>query len=52
MKLLLKYLLQIPLLFFFCFGVATIIDNFWIAFLVSISCLFLYTTAEELETLE
>ncbi len=49
MKLLFKFLLQIPLLVFYVKGVEIFIDNFWIAFLVGISCLFLYTTAEYLE---
>ena len=51
MKLLLKYLLQVPLLAFMVIGVQSIVgDNYWITALVGISVLFLYTTSEYLDT--
>lgn len=51
MKLLLKYLLQIPLFTFLVTGVNTISDgNLWISALVTIVVLFLYTTGDYLET--
>jgi hypothetical protein len=51
MKLLLKYLLQTPLLAFLVIGVDSIADgNLWITALVTIGVLFLYTTGEYLET--
>ena len=49
MKLLFKFLLQIPLLFFFITGVEAFTGKNWTAILVGISCLFLYTTADYLE---
>lgn len=51
MKLVLKFLLQIPLLFFLIIGVDSISDgNLWITALVTIGVLFLYTTGDYLET--
>ncbi len=51
MKLVLKYLLQTPLLTFLVIGVNSISDgNLWITALVTIGVLFLYTTGEYLET--
>jgi hypothetical protein len=51
MKLVLKYLLQLPLLYFLFVGIHSIDgDNFWISLLVGISVLFLYTTGDYLET--
>jgi len=51
MKLVLKYLLQVPLLTFLVIGVDSISDgNLWINALVTIVVLFLYTTGEYLET--
>ena len=50
MKLLIKYLLQIPLLYFLVFGVNSIVgDNFWISSLVTTAVLFLYTTGDYLD---
>jgi hypothetical protein len=49
----LKYLLQVPLLSFLVIGVDSITNgNLWISALVTISALFLYTTGEYLETKE
>jgi hypothetical protein len=51
MKLVLKYLLQTPLLIFLGIGVNTISDgNLWISALVLTGVLFLYTTGDYLET--
>jgi len=51
MKLLLKYLLQTPLLTFLVIGVDSISDgNLWITALVTIGVLFLYTTGDYLDT--
>lgn len=51
MKLVLKYLLQTPLLTFLVIGVDSISDgNLWIFALVMIGVLFLYTTGDYLET--
>ena len=51
MKLVLKFLLQMPLLFFLVIGVDSISDgNLWITVLVSSGVLILYTTSEHLET--
>jgi hypothetical protein len=51
MKLVLKYLLQLPLLTFLVTGVDSIADgNLWISALVTIGVLFLYTTGDYLET--
>jgi hypothetical protein len=51
MKLVFKFLLQIPLLIFLGIGVNTISDgNLWISALVTIGVLFLYTTSEYLDT--
>jgi hypothetical protein len=50
MKLLLKFLFQIPLLYFLVFGVNSIVgDNFWISSLVITAVLFLYTTGDYLD---
>lgn len=49
----LKYLLQVPLLSFLVIGVDSITNgNLWISALVTIGALFLYTTGEYLETKE
>lgn len=51
MKLVLKYLLQTPLLTFMVIGVDSIVgDNYWITALIGIGVLFLYTTGDYLET--
>jgi hypothetical protein len=51
MKLVLRFLLQTPLLTFLVIGINSIDgDNFWISFLVGISVLLLYTTGDYLET--
>ena len=51
MKLVLKFLLQTPLLAFLVIGVESISDgNRWITALVTIGVLFLYTTGDYLET--
>ena len=51
MKLVLKFLLQMPLLFFLVIGVDLITEgNLWIFALVTIGVLLLYTTGEHLET--
>ena len=51
MKLVFKYMLQIPLLTFLVIGVDSISDgNLWIFALVTTGVLFLYTTGEYLET--
>jgi len=51
MKLVLKYLLQVPLLTFLVIGVDSISDgNLWINALITIGVLFLYTTGDYLET--
>ena len=51
MKLVFKYMLQIPLLTFLVIGVDSISDgNLWITVLVSSGVLILYTTSEHLET--
>jgi hypothetical protein len=51
MKLVFKYLLQMPLLFFLLIGVDSIADgNLWITVLVTIGVLFLYTTGDYLDT--
>lgn len=51
MKLVLKYLLQTPLLTFLVIGVDSISDgNLWITVLVTIGVLFLYTTGDYLDT--
>jgi hypothetical protein len=50
MKLLLKFLLQIPLLSFLVVGVYSVVgDNHLISALVGISILFLYTTGDYLD---
>ena len=50
MKLLIKYLLQVPLLFFFVTGVNSIVgDDFWISSLVMTAVLLLYTTGDYLD---
>ena len=51
MKLVFKYMLQIPLLTFLVIGVDSISDgNLWIFALVTTGVLLLYTTGEYLET--
>jgi hypothetical protein len=50
MKLLIKYLLQIPLLFFFIIGVYSVVGgNLLISAPIGIFVLFLYTTGDYLE---
>ena len=50
MKLLIKYLLQVPLLFFFVTWVNSIVgDDFWISSLVMTAVLLLYTTGDYLD---
>ena len=50
MKLLLKFLFQIPLLYFLVIGVNSIVsDNYLISSLVGIFVLFLYTTGDYLD---
>jgi hypothetical protein len=50
MKLLLKFLLQIPLLFFFATGINSIVgDDYLISFLVAFGALLLYTTGDYLD---
>lgn len=50
MKLILKYLLQVPLLSFLVIGVGSFTNgNLWISALVTIGVLFLYTTGDYLE---
>jgi hypothetical protein len=50
MKLLIKYLLQFPLLFFFGIGVYSVVGgNHLITAMVGIFALFLYTTGDYLE---
>ena len=50
MKLLLKFLFQVPLLYFLVFGVNSIVgDNFWISSLVMTAVLFLYATGDYLD---
>jgi hypothetical protein len=50
MKLLLKFLFQVPLLYFLVIGVNSIVgDNFWISSLVMTAVLFLYTTGDYLD---
>jgi hypothetical protein len=47
MKLLIKYLLQVPLLFFFVTGVTSIVgDDYLSSFLVAFGALLLYTTGD------
>ena len=51
MKLVFKYLFQVPLLTFLFIGVDSIADgNLWISALVTTGVLFLYTTGDYLET--
>ena len=51
MKLLLRFLLQIPLLFFLVVGVEVVIgDNHFTAFPVGLGVLLLYTTGDYLDT--
>jgi len=50
MKLLLKFLFQMPLLYFFVIGVYSVVDdNHLISALVAIFVLFLYTTGDYLD---
>jgi hypothetical protein len=50
MNLIIKYLLQVPLLYFLVIGVDSIVvDNFWISSLVITAVLFLYTTGDYLD---
>jgi hypothetical protein len=50
MKLLIKYLLQVPLLFFFVTGINSIVgDDYLISFLVAFGALLLYTTGDYYE---
>jgi hypothetical protein len=50
MKLIIKYLLQVPLLFFFATGINSIVgDDYLISFLVAFSSLLLYTTGDYLD---
>jgi hypothetical protein len=50
MKLLLKFLFQVPLLYFLVIGVNSIVgDNFWISSLVITAVLLLYTTGDYLD---
>jgi hypothetical protein len=49
MNLLLKFLLQLPLLAFLYVGIHAVVGiNFWISILVGIGVLILYTTGEYL----
>ena len=50
MKLLLKFLFQIPLFFFFVTGINSIVgDDYLISFLVALGSLLLYTTGDYLD---
>jgi hypothetical protein len=50
MKLLLKFLLQLPLLSFLYVGIHAVVGvNFWIATLVGLGVLILYTTGDYLD---
>ena len=50
MKLIIKFLLQIPLLFFFIIGLYSVVgSNLLISALIGIFALFLYTTGDYLE---
>jgi hypothetical protein len=50
MKLIIKYLLQVPLLFFFVTGVNSIVgDDYLISILVAFGSLLLYTTGDYLD---
>jgi len=50
MKLIIKYLLQVPLLFFFVTGVNSIVgDDYLISILVGFGALLLYTTGDYLD---
>jgi hypothetical protein len=50
MKLIIKYLLQVPLLFFFATGINSIVgDDYLISFLVAFGSLLLYTTGDYLD---
>lgn len=50
MKLIIKYLLQVPLLFFFVTGIKSIVgDDYLISILFAIGALLLYTTGDYLD---